>query len=290
MKNLAKRTIVAAIFIPILIYIYYIGGPVLFGFLSIVTALCVYELNKMIYKQNYVLLSLNILLGLLLFYMIAASSYTGEWGGTDKCVPYMLDGTDKCVPYLWIIFILLCTMLINGAASVFTSKIEGAFFCIAGSLFAVFYPAMGFGLMYKLQHFHISLIPALAILVWICDSAAYFIGMKFGKHRGVFKCSPQKSVEGFIAGFVSVAVFSSVLLFIIPDFYNLKLILVLTTSIGIFGQFGDLFESILKRDMKIKDSSNILPGHGGILDRFDSLLIAAPILYFYLELIPSGYF
>ncbi len=114
-------------------------------------------------------------------------------------------------------------------------------------------------------------------MIWITDSAAYFVGRAIGKHKGIFKASPNKSLEGFLAG----TFFSFVGSYFMMKFMGLSLPQAIAVAIsgGIFGQMGDLFESILKRDAGVKDSSNVLPGHGGILDRFDSLLLAAPVFY-----------
>lgn len=123
------------------------------------------------------------------------------------------------------------------------------------------------------------------ISVWVCDSAAYFIGSKWGKHKLYPKVSPKKSWEGAIAGFIfSVASFCIIMKFTIPDF-PFTHSLVIGLIIGIFGQIGDLTESQFKRDAGVKDSSSILPGHGGILDRFDSILFISPIIYIYLTFV-----
>lgn len=116
--------------------------------------------------------------------------------------------------------------------------------------------------------------------VWTCDTSAYFFGTLLGKHRLHPRVSPNKSVEGAVAGFlgatiVLVGVYLSPWM---PEF-TLGMALVLSVVIGVFGQIGDLMESWLKRTADIKDSSNIIPGHGGVLDRFDSMLIVAPITY-----------
>ncbi|HPR18372.1 MAG TPA: phosphatidate cytidylyltransferase, partial [Candidatus Cloacimonadota bacterium] len=120
-------------------------------------------------------------------------------------------------------------------------------------------------------------------LIWLTDSAAYFAGRYAGRHRGIFPVSPNKSLEGFLAG-IFMSYFAA---FIFGYFghYSVWQSLALGTSTGIFGQFGDLFESMLKRDVGIKDSSGFLPGHGGFLDRFDSFLVAAPTFYLFLILI-----
>ena len=123
---------------------------------------------------------------------------------------------------------------------------------------------------------------ALFVTVWICDSAAYFLGKAYGKHKLFPSVSPKKSWEGAIAGFVaSMITFTFLIYFLIPEFPMIHSIII-GILIGIFGQIGDLAESLLKRDAGIKDSSTILPGHGGFLDRFDSIIFVAPILFIYL--------
>ncbi|HNU97951.1 MAG TPA: phosphatidate cytidylyltransferase, partial [Candidatus Syntrophosphaera thermopropionivorans] len=110
------------------------------------------------------------------------------------------------------------------------------------------------------------------------DSVAYFIGMKWGRHRGIFPISPKKSIEGFIAGIIAPFIIMIILYFIgiIKSYQDLILVAV---AAGIFGQLGDLVESMIKRFCGVKDSSKLIPGHGGILDRFDSILLAGSFLY-----------
>jgi len=127
--------------------------------------------------------------------------------------------------------------------------------------------------------------------IWLTDSAAYFLGVKFGKHKNIFRSSKNKSIEGFIAGiitaFISAYLLNQLIYLIFGYFvlYSWKDIVAFGIIVGFLGQLGDLLESNLKRDFGVKDSSNLIPGHGGILDRFDSLLISAPFLYFYFILL-----
>ncbi len=117
--------------------------------------------------------------------------------------------------------------------------------------------------------------------VWAGDSAAYFIGKAFGKHRLNEEVSPKKSIEGSIAGLVAtvaVAVICWNILF--PWYITLTQVIIIGVLIAVLGQLSDLAESLIKRSSGIKDSSNILPGHGGVLDRFDSYLLIAPVLYY----------
>ena len=122
------------------------------------------------------------------------------------------------------------------------------------------------------------------ITIWICDSMAYFYGRFFGKKLLFEKISPKKTWEGSLAGFFSALLCSVLLKTIYTSFLSLADAIILGVIIGLFGQIGDLAESMLKRYCKFKDSSNILPGHGGFLDRFDSSLFTGIFLYLYIVL------
>ncbi len=124
------------------------------------------------------------------------------------------------------------------------------------------------------------------IIPWICDSGAYFYGSKFGKHK-MTVISPKKSWEGTIAGFFSAIIGGAAFSFIVFDGKYLLFSIVAAAVASTLGQIGDLAESLLKRAAGVKDSSNLFPGHGGMLDRIDSLLFSVLTLYFFLRV--SGY-
>ena len=253
--NMLKRIIVGVIAIPLLLWIYFTGGTILLIALGLLTFLSSLEILKMCKSKNINLLTFNAVSSVLFLYFLITNSTNA-------------------------LFVIFFTMLLNGIRDVFLSNIDGASKRISASLFTVIYPAMGFAMFYKIgSDFNQILVPVLASLIWITDTGAYFAGMLIGKHRGVFKCSPNKSIEGFIGGFLFALIGASILYFIDAELFSIKMIVFLCLSVGIFGQIGDLYESLLKRDMGVKDSSGIIPGHGGVLDRFDSLLISAPIMY-----------
>ena len=137
----------------------------------------------------------------------------------------------------------------------------------------------------QMDHIYYSNVTLLLFIsVWLCDTAAFIFGTKFGKKKILPKISPKKSWVGSYSGFVA-----SMLTFFIAwkfDYlggsYSLTDCLVFGFISGVFGQFGDFGESLLKRDVGVKDSGDILRGHGGILDRFDSLLFSSPMIYIYL--------
>ncbi|MCL2063241.1 MAG: phosphatidate cytidylyltransferase [Candidatus Cloacimonetes bacterium] len=257
--NLIKRVIIGIVFIPILLWFYYRGGMPLKAILGLLTVLTSYEIIKMYENKGVKLLYFNVVSSFLFYYCIIWSD-------------------------IHALYILFFIFFFNGLRDVLLSQIDGATQRISGALLTVLYPAIGFSLLFRLSSFHDTLIPVLAVLIWITDTCAYFAGTTLGKRRDIFKCSPKKSIEGFIAGIVFAFVAAWFTRYIDQDFYTTKLVILLGISAGIMGQIGDLFESLLKRDFGVKDSSNMLPGHGGMLDRFDSLLIAAPALYIMLSL------
>ena len=129
---------------------------------------------------------------------------------------------------------------------------------------------------------------SLYISVWICDSLAYFLGKRFGKKKILPLVSPRKTVVGTISGLIG-ALLTMFLLgasgFLPRDIFSLAHLFVLGLIAGGAGQLGDFVESRLKRDFEVKDTGALLPGHGGVLDRFDSLLFVMPLTYLYLILV-----
>ncbi len=125
---------------------------------------------------------------------------------------------------------------------------------------------------------------AVFLSIWLCDSAAFGFGMKWGKKKIFPRVSPKKSWVGSIAGFFSVLIFFNVLAYFhLPSTdFTFQDVIVFSIISGVFGQLGDFIESLFKRDAGVKDSGAFLLGHGGVLDRFDSLILAAPLTYFYL--------
>ena len=122
------------------------------------------------------------------------------------------------------------------------------------------------------------------LLLWANDTGAYLFGVKLGKNRLFERHSPKKSWEGFFGGIFTSLLVSLLLAHYFTD-YALQHWGAMAIIISCFGTFGDLVESMFKRSINIKDSGKILPGHGGVLDRFDGLLLSAPIVFLYLYLI-----
>lgn len=127
-----------------------------------------------------------------------------------------------------------------------------------------------------------AVVLATFVSVWAADTVAYFTGLAIGRHKLFPRVSPKKSWEGAIGGGLSaIAGFVGISVWLMPA-YPVPLAIIAGIIVGVFGPLGDLAESLLKRDAVIKDSSSVIPGHGGVLDRFDSMFVVAPLILAYM--------
>lgn len=169
------------------------------------------------------------------------------------------------------------------------NKRQDSFRNTAATVFGIVYIALPFSLLNYIlipanSGFYPGALLGMFLIIWMFDSMAYVTGSLLGKHKIYAKISPGKSWEGLIGG----AVFAVLMSILNAVFFNLLDItnwIIIALLIVIFGTLGDFFESKLKREAGVKDSGIIMPGHGGMLDRFDSLLFAAPVIFVWLHFI-----
>lgn len=158
----------------------------------------------------------------------------------------------------------------------------------AATMFSQIYIATSFGLMsyllYDSGYFSPKTLLSVFIIIWISDTGAYCAGTLFGKHKLIPRISPKKTIEGLIGG-VILALAASYPIYLVTETYSFSQWLLIATVCVLFANFGDLAESLIKRNAGIKDSGTIMPGHGGILDRFDSALLAIPPVWCVITLI-----
>ncbi len=284
LSNLVKRVLVGLIGIPVFITLVLSGGYFFLGLILILSNLCLWEyFNIASAKQTYPLKVLSYIMNtsfLLIVY------FTNSTIAKDYFLP------------LSIIAILANSILHTGlnlwnknSNNTLNIAVGQSAFNYISLFFASLLLISNFGtfnqLLFDNNYSPLSAIPisdwsyivlAFFVAIWSSDTFAYFVGSAIGKHRLFERISPKKSWEGAIAGFFgSILGFYLVLHFAVPIF-PLSLSIALGAIIGVIGTVGDLAESQLKRDAGIKDSSNIIPGHGGILDRFDSILFTAPVV------------
>lgn len=266
MKELPVRIVVAVVGIPLLVYCVMSGGVWFFLLALVISVLGQWEMFNILRAREVSVQRLPAWLsGGLILYMV----YAG------------FNNLLMALALLLLLYIFAAEMFRNkGSANLNTS----------GTLISIVYPGLFLAtLVYLRGHFGAVLpvqkydaagtyLLVTFVSVWGCDTFAYFAGVNFGKHKLFERVSPKKSIEGGVAGLLG-----ALLVFFLAEWVGLlhiSLTLKITSGliVGLVGQLGDLVESWFKRDAGIKDSSKILPGHGGILDRFDSLMFISPAL------------
>lgn len=279
-NNFIQRAITGIIFVGVLIGCI-LGGPISFTLLfALITALTIHEFGNIVSKQPDVEINKPIcmLAGVFLFFGFAYLSV-------------MPGQTEILIPYLFLIIYLLVSELylkkknpLNNWAYAMMSQIYIALSFAMLNVLA--YHSIGNeGELSNYQVQYNPILPlSIFIFTWINDTGAYCTGMLFGKHRLFERISPKKSWEGSIGGGVFSIIAAIVMAHYFP-FMSISIWIGLALTVVIFGTLGDLTESLLKRTIGIKDSGNILPGHGGMLDRFDSTLMAVPAAVVYLYII-----
>ncbi len=269
MKELAVRVAVAIVGIPLLLFVILKGGVYFYLFVALVALIGQWEMYQLLKKKNS---QPQMIPGLLLTQAVLGALY---WGA---------------LPLFFVVGFGLLLLLFS--AEMFKNQ-GSALMNTSATLLGVVYPGLFFaGLLFLREHVGALLqhsyqqagqfILVMFVSIWICDTFAYFFGMKFGKHRLFERVSPKKSWEGAVAGLLGALIvyFMVYFLKILP--ISLNVALVGGAIVGVIGQLGDLVESWFKRDAGVKDSSALLPGHGGILDRFDSVLFSSmAFLVFY---------
>ncbi len=273
MKNLIIRALTGAIFVTVIVGGICLGSYSFLILFSLIVALSLWEFYGLMkhFENVHLKQIIGTLSGVYLFF--ASFIYAnGFWDGK------------VFLPYL--IFILY-TFIIE-LYDKKSNPINNWAFTFLGQI----YCAGSFSLLNFISSeshaggevgYNPKFVLALFIFVWLNDTGAYLFGSAFGKHRLFERISPKKSWEGFCGGVAVVLGASQLFHYFIPEvsWYNW---LGLSAVIVVFATWGDLTESLLKRTLGVKDSGNVLPGHGGMLDRFDSVIMAIPAMYIYLEL------
>ncbi len=185
------------------------------------------------------------------------------------------------------LIIVLGSMLSLFIVWVFIPQFNSADF--GGAILGILYISIGFASIALLRDMGIFVLVYLLLVTMLTDTFAYLFGIKFGKHRLAVNISPKKSIEGAIAGLIFGGILSTVFAYFLNVFdFHILYVLLLSFGLSVLSQIGDLVASKFKREAGIKDFSNLLPGHGGIMDRFDSLLFSSAyliLLFLVIELI-----
>jgi phosphatidate cytidylyltransferase len=266
--NIVKRVIISIIGIPVILIVSYFGGAYFFTFVLAIALISFYEYSMLVKAKGA---RVNTWMGFLgiIFLLVNRLSYVFDTFSFFVILILLLSLIE--------LFRHNGSVIFNIGSTLFGILYLGLF---AGSLLGIreFYPQIGD--LYTRGGF---LIISMFIGIWVCDSAAFFGGSSMGKHKLFPRVSPNKSWEGAVFGFLFAVISLILLKPVILNFLSWTDILVMGIIIGTVGQIGDLVESLIKRDAGVKDSSNLIPGHGGIFDRFDSVLFTAPVILLYMK-------
>lgn len=269
-NSVVKRILASIIYIPCLIIIARRGGFYYLALIDIMILVGLWEFYKMMEAKGLrPYKAIGIISGLALSWYI-----------------FFQQGVYANF-FLSIIFFLIMTLEL-------VRKEKGlAVYHISVTIFGVFYVAwLGSHLILLRELPHLkgldyslgfSFVIVVFALTWCYDTGAFFIGSKFGKHRIFPRVSPGKTLEGAIGGIVFSIIGSLVARWLVAPYLGIIQAVGLALISSVVGQLGDLVESMIKRDVKIKDASTTIPGHGGALDRFDSLLFTAPLIYYFFK-------
>jgi phosphatidate cytidylyltransferase len=190
-------------------------------------------------------------------------------------------------------FGMFAALLLIPASYVFGKRpLEDSLPSSAIALLGTTYVGLLSGSLIRLRHDFpegSKLVYFLLLVVWLGDSGAYYVGKTFGKHKLSPRISPKKTIEGLMGGVAASVITAVVIHFTFFREFPLHHAIIAGVILSIAGVIGDLTESMWKRSADVKDSGTLLPGHGGFLDRFDSILFTAPILYSYWTLIVHGF-
>lgn len=275
MSNLATRVLVAVIAIPVILAASYFGGPYFFLF---TTALIIISTNEFYFLAKKRNLDPSAVPGIALAGVLNAIAYS-----------FGLEAL------LEVLILIVALVLLYELSKKRTEGVAGTFENVGSTLAGIVYIGL-FGSMLTVirQRYGLETIfpdeksaglfvAAVFVTIWICDSAAYFVGISVGKHKMSKFVSPNKTWEGAAAGFVFAVATAMTAKYVFLHSLSLSLALGTGIVVGVIGQAGDFVESMFKRDAGVKDSSDMIPGHGGVFDRFDSLLFSAPFIYLMLK-------
>ena len=259
-----KRVISGIIAIPLVLGIVLYGSPLLFfGFVAMVVLVASHEYFSMIANMGVEGFPLEG--GVLCFFLLLG---------------FYLGGQSLLLFAVLLPVVLFATWFFR------ENDVKVALDPIAYTVLGVFYTA-GLGgyflLIHNLEGGN-QMIMFLLLLIWAGDAAAYYVGRNLGKHKLIPTVSPNKTVEGAIANVAGTLLAALIAKLWFFEGFSLTHCLIVAFICGIIGQFGDFSESLIKRNCRVKDSGSLIPGHGGFLDRIDSLLFAGPAFYCYYQL------
>ncbi len=271
MNNFTKRIIFGLIYAVLVVACTLLGPIYFYGLFFIFLILCVYEFMKIIELKS------------IYPYILATTSFALSVISNNNLIVFQDNLSEKVIVSIFslVLYFTLITALVS------SRKVAIQYL---GRIFlTLVYIIIPFSLLIKLPYlnfentFETSVIFGIFILIWSNDVFAFLIGKNFGKTKLIERVSPNKTVEGFLGGFI----FTFIAGFLVSKYcQSIQPVqwFAIAIIVSVFGVLGDLIESMFKRQANLKDSSNFIPGHGGFLDRLDSIIFATPFIYIYLFL------
>ncbi len=261
MQNLITRgisgTVYAIIFISAILY----REESYVALISVFAAICLYEFKKLIAFKNAIP-----------FLLLPLVIFTTKYLANEISILILLLYTILCSFKL----LLLLPQTKSVKIDSFLKKLN----------LAISYIVLPFTFLILLPNYKGNYTPLIIIyviiLIWTNDSFAFIIGKNFGKRKLLEAVSPKKTIEGFIGGLLC-SILTGVLIGYFSTLFHMRHWIIIAILVSVLGSFGDLVESKFKRTAKVKDSGTIMPGHGGLLDRLDSLYFIAPFVYLYIH-------
>lgn len=254
------RTVTAIVALLLFVPIVVVGALPMLMLVYLLSFTALYEILKMNRIHIFSIPGILSLIALFII-MMPNANYT-----------YITFITDVQVDLIIVMALLMLSFTV-------ISKNRFSFVDMGFCVLAVAYIGIGFMYFYETREEGLIYILYALLIVWMTDTGAYFAGRAFGRRKLWPQISPNKTLEGFLGGIASSLVLA--LLFSVTGLItntHFLLLLVITMILSVAGQLGDLVESALKRHFDVKDSGRVLPGHGGILDRFDSFLFVLPLM------------
>jgi phosphatidate cytidylyltransferase len=273
MNNFLQRALVALVGIPLILGAVILGGIWYFILVQIIAVGVLYEFYLLAEKKGtrpQQLIGMFGLTGILIFFGYPSlGDLFGFSGGTIDALEFML-----AVGLFFILLVVTIELYHRNGSPILN---------IGATVLGVLYVGAGMGTFLGLRELFDSgaIIIVMLVSIWVCDTAAYLGGKAMGKHKLYVAISPNKTIEGAVFGLIFALLTSVACKYIFAGELSLLDAAVVGLIVGTVGQIGDLAESMFKRDVGVKDSSNFFPGHGGFLDRFDSIMFVAPAVYLY---------
>ena len=275
MKEILVRTLSGVLYISIIVFAMFTSREWFMGLFFVLAVITLSEYLKLVHLTSY-----------LAYFLLAAGFYFLSYNVFAENAVYLL-----LILSCFVNLFLLKDMLWTSKIPMFEKKkyITLILYIISGFIFLTLIPIMNID-----GKFMPEIIVAVFVLVWSNDTFAYLIGKNFGRNKLLERISPKKTIEGFIGGLFG-ALFAGFIIFMALEKYTpLEEIkypwwvwIVLAIIVSIFGTIGDLIQSKFKRQAGVKDSGIIMPGHGGLYDRLDSIIYASPFVYAFLLIVDN---